>query len=104
MLCWSSNRYSASARASSVLPTPVGPRKMNLPIGRFAVFQPRAGADDSFRDCGHGFILADDGALGEALHNGGLTDAGSPISTGLFLARRERTRITASDLELFFFA
>ena len=30
----SSNRNSASARASSVLPTPVGPRKMNEPIGR----------------------------------------------------------------------
>src|SRR5438270_836894 len=29
-----SNRYSASARASSVLPIPVGPRKMNDPIGR----------------------------------------------------------------------
>ena len=31
----SSNMNSASARASSVLPTPVGPRKMNDPIGRF---------------------------------------------------------------------
>ena len=30
----SSNRNSASARASSVLPTPVGPRNMNEPIGR----------------------------------------------------------------------
>ena len=29
-----SNRNSASALASSVLPTPVGPRKMNEPIGR----------------------------------------------------------------------
>ena len=29
--CSSSNRNSASARASSVLPTPVGPRKMKLP-------------------------------------------------------------------------
>src|ERR1041384_7667616 len=32
--CSSSNRNSASARASSVLPTPVGPRKRNEPIGR----------------------------------------------------------------------
>ena len=31
MFASSSNRYSASARASSVLPTPVGPRNMKLP-------------------------------------------------------------------------
>ena len=31
----SSNMNSASARASSVFPTPVGPRKTNEPIGRF---------------------------------------------------------------------
>ena len=30
----SSNRNSASVRASSVLPTPVGPRNRNEPIGR----------------------------------------------------------------------
>src|SRR6266540_270994 len=30
----SSNRNSASARAVSVLPTPVGPRKMNEPVRR----------------------------------------------------------------------
>ena len=30
----SSNRYSASAFASSVLPTPVGPRNRNEPVGR----------------------------------------------------------------------
>src|SRR5918996_1285 len=35
MACSSSNRNSASARASSVLPTPVGPKNMNEPIGRF---------------------------------------------------------------------
>ena len=32
--CSESNMNSASARASSVLPTPVGPRKRKLPIGR----------------------------------------------------------------------
>ena len=32
----SSNRNSASAFASSVLPTPVGPRKRNDPVGRFS--------------------------------------------------------------------
>ena len=31
---------SASARASSVLPTPVGPMKMNEPIGRLGSFSP----------------------------------------------------------------
>ncbi len=36
----SSNRNSARARASSVLPTPVGPRKMNEPMGRFGSFRP----------------------------------------------------------------
>ena len=36
----SSNMNSASVRASSVLPTPVGPKKMNEPIGRFGFFKP----------------------------------------------------------------
>src|SRR5438270_862567 len=36
----SPNRYSASVRASSVLPTPVGPRKMNEPTGRLASLSP----------------------------------------------------------------
>ena len=38
--CSSSNRNSASARASSVLPTPVGPRNMKLPSGRFGSCRP----------------------------------------------------------------
>ena len=36
----SSNKNSASARDSSVLPTPVGPRKMKEPIGRFSSCKP----------------------------------------------------------------
>src|SRR6266480_3380851 len=36
----SSNRNSASARASSVLPTPVGPRNRNDPIGRLGSLNP----------------------------------------------------------------
>ena len=36
----SSKRNSASARASSVFPTPVGPRNMNEPIGRFSSDSP----------------------------------------------------------------
>src|SRR5512138_2145429 len=34
------NRYSASALVSSVLPTPVGPKNMNEPIGRFGSCSP----------------------------------------------------------------
>jgi len=36
----SSNRKPASALASSVLPTPVGPRNRNEPVGRFGSFRP----------------------------------------------------------------
>ena len=36
----SSNKNSASARDNSVLPTPVGPRKRNEPIGRFGSCKP----------------------------------------------------------------
>ncbi len=36
----SSNRNSASALVSSVLPTPVGPRNRKLPIGRFGSCSP----------------------------------------------------------------
>src|SRR5436190_22398792 len=34
------NMYFASVRATSVLPTPVGPRKRNAPIGRFGLLKP----------------------------------------------------------------
>ena len=41
MSAWSlPKRKLASARASSVLPTPVGPRKTKLPTGRFGFFSP----------------------------------------------------------------
>ena len=36
----SPNMNSASALASSVLPTPVGPAKMKQPVGRFGSFNP----------------------------------------------------------------
>jgi hypothetical protein len=55
----SSNRNSASALASSVLPTPVGPRKRNEPIGRFGSDRPaRRGAPRWTRH--DGLVLADD--------------------------------------------
>jgi len=38
--CSSSNRNSASARAVSVLPTPVGPRKIKDPMGFFGSLRP----------------------------------------------------------------
>src|SRR4051795_3605176 len=38
--CSESNMNSASARASSVLPTPVGPRNRNEPIGRSGSCRP----------------------------------------------------------------
>src|SRR5215469_17916704 len=37
---WESNMNSARARASSVFPTPVGPRKRNVPIGRLGSCRP----------------------------------------------------------------
>ena len=40
MLSSSSKRVSARARASSVLPTPVGPRKRNEPMGRLGSLMP----------------------------------------------------------------
>jgi hypothetical protein len=40
MLSSLSNSAAASVRASSVFPTPVGPRKMNEPIGRRGSFSP----------------------------------------------------------------
>ena len=44
----SSNMNSASARASSVFPTPVGPRKMKEPIGRFGSCRPERARRSAF--------------------------------------------------------
>ena len=44
----SSNMNSASARASSVLPTPVGPRNTNEPIGRFGSCRPERARRSAF--------------------------------------------------------
>src|ERR1041385_6522734 len=48
----SSKRNSASALHSSVLPTPVGPRKRNEPIGRFGSPRPARGGGERERDAG----------------------------------------------------
>ena len=64
----SSNRKSASARASSVLPTPVGPRNRNEPIGPVRVGEPGAGAADRVGDRGDGLVLTDDTRVQRVLH------------------------------------
>ena len=46
----SSNRACASALASSVLPTPVGPRNRKEPMGRFGSLDARAAAQDGLGD------------------------------------------------------
>ncbi len=53
----SPNIASPSARHNSVLPTPVGPKKMKLPIGRFGSFRPGAGAANRAGNCADGFVL-----------------------------------------------
>ncbi len=62
----SSNRNSARARASSVFPTPVGPRNRNEPIGRLRVGQTGAAAAHGVRNSRKSVILAND-ALPQAL-------------------------------------
>src|ERR1700743_1203148 len=57
----SSNRNEASALVSSVLPTPVGPRNRNEPIGRL-------GASKPSRERRPRPWLADEGGFERALH------------------------------------
>ena len=64
----SSNRNSASALASSVLPTPVGPRNRNDPVGRSGSATPDAGPPDGVGDCAHRIRLADDALAEPVLH------------------------------------
>src|SRR3954464_9625856 len=78
----SPKRNSASVRASSVLPTPDGPRKMNEPVGRFgslsparerrvpleAALRPGARAADRLRDGLDRGVLADDALVELLLH------------------------------------
>ena len=51
---------SASVRASSVLPTPVGPRNRKQPIGRFGVRESGPRAADGLGDRLDGLVLPDD--------------------------------------------
>ena len=56
------------ARASSVFPTPVGPRKMNEPMGRFGSLSPARARRDRFAHGRDGPVLADDAAVQLLLH------------------------------------
>ena len=59
---------SASARASSVLPTPVGPRNRNEPIGRSGSCRPGARAAQRGGDRLDRLVLADDAFVQALLH------------------------------------
>src|SRR6188474_2946486 len=63
----SPKRNSASVRASSVLPTPEGPRKMNEPAGRLGSLI-RARAADRFGDGRDRDLLADHALVQLFLH------------------------------------
>jgi hypothetical protein len=65
--CSSSNKNWARARQSSVLPTPVGPRKINDPIGRFWSCSPARAADD-VGDRVDRAVLADDASFEPVFH------------------------------------
>ena len=55
-------------RASSVLPTPVGPRNRNDPIGTVRVGETGTRPPDRVRDRADGFVLADDPPVEDLLH------------------------------------
>ena len=66
--CSSSNRNSASARASSVLPTPVGPEEDEAAERAVRVLQSRARAPDRVGDGDDGLVLADDALVQPLFH------------------------------------
>ena len=68
MLFSSPNMNFASCLASSVLPTPVGPAKMKLPMGRFGSFMPERLLRTALRDGVDGLVLADDRAVQLGFH------------------------------------
>ena len=64
----SPNRNSASVRASSVLPTPEGPRKMNEPAGRFGSLIPARERRIAFETASIADVLADHALVQLVLH------------------------------------
>jgi hypothetical protein len=65
---WSPKRYSASVLASSVLPTPVGPRKTNEPEGRFGSLMPAKVRRMERETALMASVLPDDAAVQGVLH------------------------------------
>ena len=64
----SPNMNWASCLASSVLPTPVGPAKMKLPIGRFGSFRPARLLRTALAMAHDRLVLADDGLVQLVFH------------------------------------
>ena len=64
----SANRNLARARASSVLPTPVGPEKTNEPIGRLGSLSPARRPPDGAGHRLDGLVLAHDRPVDLVLH------------------------------------
>ena len=64
----SPNMNWASRLASNVLPTPVGPAKMKLPIGRFGILHAGPALADRLGDGADRFVLADDGLVQLVFH------------------------------------
>ena len=69
-----SNMNSASARASSVLPTPVGPRNRNVPIGRSGSCRPARERRSALATALDRLVLADDALVQALLHVDELLD------------------------------
>ena len=62
------NRNSASVRASSVFPTPDGPRKMNDAVGRFGSLMPARARRIAFETASDRLLLADVALVQLVLH------------------------------------
>ncbi len=92
MECSSSKRNSASARAVSVLPTPVGPRKMNEPMGRLGSLSPARERRMAFATTVKRGILADNALAQAVFHLDELLDL------ALQHARDGNARPLADDL------
>ncbi len=96
--CSSSNRNSATARASSVLPTPVGPRNRNEPIGRFGSLKPERLRRIAFATAGQRRVLADDAIAQPLFHVHQL------LNFAFEQTARRNSRPFADDLGDFFLA
>ena len=89
---WLSNMNSASARASSVLPTPVGPRNRNVPIGRSGSWSPARERRSALATALDRLVLADHALVQPLLHVHELLDL------ALHQARDRNARPLGDDL------